>query len=73
MLSAAATKSVFHPILEDIHIHRDRNLEDSIPGGLNFCEHYRCNLYFCRGSENNVLENGVKENVIYFVHRWSKY
>ena len=35
MLSAAATQSVFHPIMEEIQIHRDRNLADSIPRGMN--------------------------------------
>ena len=73
MLCAAATKSVFHPILEDIHIHRDRNLADSIPRGLNVQEHYRHNSSFHRCAEKQALENGVKENVMNFVHRWSDY
>ena len=40
MLSAADIESVFHPILEDINICRDRNLVVSIPIGLNVREHY---------------------------------
>ena len=35
MFSAAAINSVLHKILEDIHIHSDRNLAGSIPRGLN--------------------------------------
>ena len=46
MLSASAIDSKFHPILEDIQIHRDINLADSIPRGMNVQEHYRCNRYF---------------------------
>ena len=71
MLYAAATESVFNPIMEDIHIHRDRNLAEYIPRGLNVREHYLRNCYFCRGSENHLLENFVRENVIKFVHMWS--
>ena len=52
MLSAADIKSVFHTIMEEIQIHRDRNLADSIPIGPNFLEHYRCNHYFCLSAEN---------------------
>ena len=40
MLSTAAIESVFHPILEDINICRDRNLAVSIHIGLNIREHY---------------------------------
>ena len=35
MLSASAIESMFHPILEEIQIYRDRNLAKSIPRGLN--------------------------------------
>ena len=49
MLSVATIEILFHPILEEILIHKDRNLEDSLPRGLNIREHYRCNHYFCRG------------------------
>ena len=36
MLSTAAIESVFHPILEEIQIQRDRNLEEYVPRALNF-------------------------------------
>ena len=71
MLSAAAIESVFHLIFEDIQIHTDRNLADSIPIGLNVREHYRRNSSFCRGAKNQVLENVVKENMINSLHMWS--
>ena len=35
MMSATATKSVLHPILEEIQIHRNINLAESIPRCLN--------------------------------------
>ena len=35
MLSVDAIKSVFNPTLEEIKIHRDRNLSESIPKGMN--------------------------------------
>ena len=35
MMSAAAIKSVLHPIMKEIQIHRDRKFADSIPIGLN--------------------------------------
>ena len=72
MLSAAAMESVLYPIPEEIQIHRDRNLADSIPRGMNVLENYRCNRHFCRGAENQALDTGVRENVINFVHRWSE-
>ena len=59
--------------MENIQIHRDLNLGDSIPRGLNFQEHYLCNISFCREVGNYALDNSVKENVINFVHRWSEY
>ena len=60
ILYAAAIESVFHPILEEIHIHRDRNFVDSIHGGLSVRQHYQCNCSFLRGAENQSLDNGVK-------------
>ena len=73
MLSAATIKSVFRPILEDIRIHRDRNLSKSIPIDLYVQEHYRCSRSFRKSAENQVLDNGVKKNVINFFHWWSEY
>ena len=35
MLSTADIESAFHPIMAEIQIHRDRNLVESIPRGLN--------------------------------------
>ena len=35
MLSTAAIESLFHQILEEIQIYRDRNLAESIRRGLN--------------------------------------
>ena len=55
MLSVTAILSVFHPILGDIHIQRDRKLADSIPRGLNVRENYRCNCYFGIGEINQAL------------------
>ena len=46
MLSEADTEREFHLIMEEIKIHRDRNLADSIPRGLNVLEHYWCNHSF---------------------------
>ena len=40
MLYETAIKIVFHMILEEIHIHRDINLADSMPRYLNVQEHY---------------------------------
>ena len=40
MLSAAAIESVFHPIMEEIQIYRDINLDDSIPRDLNVREKF---------------------------------
>ena len=40
MLSADAIESVFHPFWEEIQIHRDGNLSDSIPRGLNVRQRY---------------------------------
>ena len=73
MLSAAAIKSVFHPIMEDIQIYRDINLDESIPRGMNVRENYWWNNSFQIGVENQALDNGVKETVINFTHRWSEY
>ena len=66
MLSAAAIDIMFHLILEEIQIHRYKNLLDSIPRCLNVQEQYRFNRSFCRGAYNQVMENGAKENLINF-------
>ena len=73
MLSVADIDSMFYPTLEEIQIHRNINLADCIPRGLNVWEHYQCNLSFRRGAEKHALDNGVKENVINFFHMWSEY
>ena len=52
MLSATAIESVFHSILEEINIYRDRKLTLFIPRGMNVQEHYQCSLSFRRGEEN---------------------
>ena len=73
MLYAAVIERMFHPIMGDIQIHRDRNLEESIPRGMNVREHCWCNRSFHRGVEKQLLDNGVEKNVMNFVHRWSEY
>ena len=73
MLSTSSIESVFHPILEEIQYHRDRSLADSIHRGIVAKGHYRCNHYFRRGAENQVLDNGLENSVLNFVHRWSEF
>ena len=52
MLSEADTESEFHLIMEEIRIHRDRNLADYIPRGMNVRENYRQNRSFHRSVKN---------------------
>ena len=66
MLSESSIQSVFHPIMEEIQEHRDRILADSITIRLGTKEHYRCNLYFRREVENQVLDNELDNSVINF-------
>ena len=62
---------MFHPILEGIKEHRGSSLVDSIPSRLGVKDHYLCNRSFRRRAENQVLDNGLDNSVISFVHRWS--
>ena len=50
MLSETATKRMINPIMEEIQIHRDKNLADSITRCMNVQEYDWCNCYFIRGA-----------------------
>ena len=73
MISASAIEILFHPILEEIQEHRDSSLSDSVLSSIDNNYHYPYHRYFLRGEDNQVLENGLYNLVINFVHEWSEF